>query len=149
MARTLYARGASGVAARDAEQEPDRYAARCGDDASGVLVFDQTLCAQGRGEGDPLASYLAAFLRDSSHQSWRRSARGADAAWPSQFINIADIHSCGAGALEGGARGASSPGMTSGACAPAPAPTLRFFHSECCNDVLHIDFAGDGGGVRN
>src|SRR3569832_427410 len=36
MARTLYARGASGVAARDAEHEPVRYAARCGDDASGV-----------------------------------------------------------------------------------------------------------------
>src|SRR3569832_1380516 len=127
MARTLYARGASGVAARDAEHEPVRYAARCGDDAAGVLVFDQPLCAQGRGDGDPLASYLAAFLRDSSQQSWRRSARGADAAGPSQFINNADFLSCGAGAVVGGAGGASSAGMTSGACAPAPAPSVMFF----------------------
>src|SRR3569832_655741 len=119
MARTLYARGASGVAARDAEHEPVRYAARCGDDASGVLVLDQTLCAQGRGEGDPLASYLAAFLRDSSHQSWRRSARGADAAGFFFFFFFVVFLSCGVGVFVGGVRGASTPGMTSGACAPA------------------------------
>src|SRR3569832_463829 len=130
MARTLYARGASGVAARDAEHEPVRYAARCGDDASSKKEKKQTQNTQGHKEDNPHTTYLAAFLRDSSHQSWRRSARGADAAGPSQFINNADIHSCGAGAFEGGARGASSPGMTSGACAPAPAPTVMFFQSE-------------------